>query len=112
MLLASASVSARGPAFLNPRVPSRLPRARRRAASATPRAASDDADVDGFNISHRVERGSCVAVGLSAMRVSQWLRPHDARCQNELDRPESALAGRLREDPAAFLIIHVVISFL
>ena len=46
MLLASASVSARGPAFLNPRVPSRLPRARRRAASATPRAASDDADVD------------------------------------------------------------------
>ena len=52
------------------------------------------ADVDGFNISHRVERGSCVAVGLSAMRVSQWLRPHAARCQNELDTPESALAGR------------------
>lgn len=69
------------------------------------------ADVDGFNVSHRVERGSCVAVGLSAMRVSQWLRPHAARCQNELDRPESALAGRLREDPAALLVIHVVISF-
>ena len=51
------------------------------------------ADVDGFNVSHRVERGSCVAVGQGAMRVSQWLRPHAARCQNELDRPESALSS-------------------
>lgn len=50
------------------------------------------------------------------MRVSQWLRPHAARCQNELDRPESALSServnsssRDDEDPAALLDIRVVI---
>ena len=49
MPLSCASVSACA-ACLLPRVPSRLPRARRRAASASPRAASDAADDADFDI--------------------------------------------------------------